>query len=220
VIARAVGLALVVAATVPARAGLAAADGDHRTQTAAVAAGTIAPPPPPSPPDEDAIAQVEESNLEWPRDGFRISLSVGPSMQVGFDISESSGSGVGFSLRLGTASGPRSAWILEAAATGYLAEDDAGQTRTNNSTLLAVGSQLHLAEAAWIRFGGGYTTFSRDTEETSVTDFRGVGAVAAAGYDVVRRGRFALSTELVILAAYYGSGYVGSGFFGLGVTGY
>jgi len=162
---------------------------------------------------------ASESNLEWPRSGFRISIAVGPALQVG-SIKESSGAGGGLSIRVGTASTPRLAWMLEAVSTAYLAEDNHTQVEVNRSALLVLGAQWHATEAVWVRGGLGFAQFTHPSEPDS-DPFGGVGASAGWGFDVLRRGTFALSAECAILGALYGSaGQVVSGFCGVGATAY
>ncbi len=179
--------------------------------------------PPPSPPDPAAAAQASEANLEAPgeRSGFRIGAALGPATQLGFGVDESSGAGFGVSLRVGTAASPRLAWMAEVVLTGYRAENDASKATTNTSSLTVLGGQLHLRESFWIRGGAGFATFARRTESGPANRvFAGVGVAGGAGFDVVRRGGFALSLEACATTAFYRGGTVIGGFGALGVMFY
>ncbi|MCE9580364.1 MAG: hypothetical protein K8W52_45015 [Deltaproteobacteria bacterium] len=181
------------------------------------------PPPPPSPPDPAAVEQASEANLDEPagRSGFRLGAALGPATQLGFGIDESSGVGFGVSLRIGTSASPRLAWMVELAFTGYRAENNLGQATTNTSSLTVLGAQLHVRDSFWLRGGAGFATFSRRTETGPANRvFAGVGAVGGAGFDVLRRGSFAVSLEACATAAFYGSGTVLGGFGALGVMFY
>lgn len=203
---RAAAVAVVLAAP-----GLAIADAPARRPLSPVR---------PSPPDSRAAAMSAESNLEWPRSGFRASAAIGPAMQIGVGIDDSSGKGGGISLRVGTASGPRLAWLLELASTGYAAENVDLEAKLNSSSLLTLGAQVHVTEAVWVRFGAGLATFVQRSE-TGQPEFAGVGSTFGAGYDVVRRGDLALSLELAALGAFYdGDSLVTSSVLALGVTYY
>ena len=157
------------------------------------------------------MAQAREANFEptTVRDGFAIGAALGPSMQLGFGISESSGTGGGFGLRLGTVGSPRWVWLLELAATAYRREDDTGKVRLNQSALLTFGGQLYLREALWLRGGLGFANFTRRTENLAAdSNFSGVGVTAAAGYDLYRDGGLAWSIEVLTLGAQYRDGTV------------
>ena len=177
------------------------------------------PPVKPSPPDRGAAAMAGEGNLEWPRSGFRAAFALGPSMQVGMGIEESSGPGGGLSIRVGTASGPRLAWTLEASGAGFLQRDGREDPKLNNNSLLAIGAQVHLTEALWVRFGGGLASFTSRSEDRA-DPLNGVGGVVGAGFDAVRRGNWALALELTVISAVYGDGAVTSSILGLGVAYY
>jgi hypothetical protein len=200
---------------------IAAATVGHAPATAIAGPRRPLPPVVPSPPDKRAAAISADSNFEWPRSGFRASVALGTAGQIGFGLEEASGAGGGFSLRLGTASGPRLAWLLELANTTYLAEDDLSKTQRNSSNLLVIGVQAHLTEVVWLRGGLGLARFTQPSEPTATNPPAGLGAVGGAGFDVVRRGSLALSVELALLSALYeGDQMVTGGFLGVGVTAY
>lgn len=203
-------IAIVVAAVAPAVA-------EQRPQRPPI------PAPPPSTPDGAAQAQAEEANVEAPHDraGFRIGAAIGPAMQLGFGVDESSGTGPGVSVRIGTAASPRFAWLLELAYTAYLAKNDAFQTTTNTSGLAVLGGQYHLRDSFWLRAGAGLAVFSRRTESGPRNrDFVGVGTVVGGGFDLLRRGGFALSIEVCGTSAIYPDGVILGGFGGLGAMFY
>jgi hypothetical protein len=179
------------------------------------------PPVVPSPPDRRAAAIAADGNFEWPRSGFRASVALGPSGQLGFGLEEASGAGAGFSLRLGTASGPRVAWLVEVANTTYLAEDASGTAQRNSSSILVLGAQIHVTEVLWLRGGAGLANFDQPSEPEAENPPRGWGATVGAGLDVVRRGDWAISAELAFLSALYDRDVVVTGaFLGAGVTHY
>jgi hypothetical protein len=179
------------------------------------------PPVAPSPPDERAAAIAADGNFEWPRSGFRASVALGPSGQLGFGLEEASGAGVGFSLRLGTASGPRVAWLVEVANTTYLAEDASGDPQRNTSSMVVLGAQIHATEVLWLRGGAGFANFDQPSEPEARNPPPGWGATVGAGLDLVRRGDWAISAELAFLTALYDRDIVVTGaFLGAGVTRY
>ncbi|HVV84137.1 MAG TPA: hypothetical protein VHE35_13775, partial [Kofleriaceae bacterium] len=196
------------------------ADGGPPAAAPRVAPDDDAPPPRP---DGRAVAQAREANFEPTsvREGFAIGASLGPSMQLGFSIDESSGTGGGFGVRLGTVGSPRWVWLLELAATVYRRTNDQGQVRLNQSALLTFGGQLYLRDATWVRGGVGFANFTRRTERTSADDsFSGVGFTAAAGYDLYRDGGLAWSLEVLGLGARYRAGTVLGGSLQVGLSWY
>jgi hypothetical protein len=185
--------------------------------------GADAGDPRPSPPDPRAVAQAREANFEplSVREGFAIGVALGPSMQLGFDVAEASGTGGGFGLRLGTVASPRWVWLVELAATVYRRRNDDGVLRLNQSALLTAGGQLYLREALWLRGGVGLASFTRrDENDRADETFYGVGSTAAAGYDLYHDGGLAWSIELLSLAARYRAGVVLGGSLQLGLSWY
>ncbi|MCL4226239.1 MAG: hypothetical protein KJZ91_17385 [Myxococcales bacterium] len=205
----------------------AAAPGAPRTAAAApAAAGTDdADDDRPIRPDPRAVAEAQEANLEPEsrRSGLALGVAVGPNMQVGFGIRESSGTGAGFALRFGTVASPRWVWLVELASTGYQQIDEDGKTRINSSTLLTLGGQLYLKDAFWLRGGGGLASFARRTRTDPGdrgTSFWGAGVIGAGGLDLLRRNSFALSLEVLATAARYRDGTVVAGSMQLGFSWY
>ena len=200
--------------------------------TASAGAAPAAPaadPPRPSPPDAGAAEQASDANFDpaTPHRGFLIGASIGPAMQLGFRVKDSSGTGPGLSLRIGTAATRRLSWLLEIASTGYRHEQSAptmvGDTpkpAVNSSALLAVGAQYYLRDVIWIRGGAGLATFTLRSGGADNQVFFGAGALGGAGFDVLRRGRFALSLELTMIGSRYADGFIGGGFTALGASWY
>ncbi len=211
-------------------AGDARADDDAVTAPGATTPTTPAAPPsataddpPPPRPDRRAVTQAREANFEplSVRDGFAIGASLGPSMQLGFGISESSGTGGSFGVRVGTVASPRWVWLLELAATVYRQEDDTGKVRLNQSGMLTVGGQLYLRPAIWVRGGVGFASFTRRTENLAADQtFNGLGTTAAVGFDLYQDGGLAWSLELLTLGARYRSGTVLGGSMQVGFSWY
>ena len=193
---------------------------------AGAAAADEAPPStetPPPRPDARAVSEAREANFEpvSVRDGFAIGAALGPSMQLGFGIDESSGTGGGFGLRVGTVASPRWVWLLELAATVYRHQEPGGAVRLNQSALLTFGGQLYLREAIWIRGGVGFASFTRRTENGAADDsFSGVGVTAATGFDLYHDGGLAWSLEVLSLGARYRDGTVLGGSMQLGLSWY
>ena len=193
---------------------------------AGVAAADEAAPPtetPPPRPDARAVAEAREANFEpvSVRDGFAFGAALGPSMQLGFGIDQSSGTGGGFGLRVGTVASPRWVWLLELAATVYRHQAPGGVVRLNQSALLTFGGQLYLREAIWIRGGVGFASFTRRTENVAADDsFSGVGVTAATGFDLYHDGGLAWSLEVLSLGARYRGGTVLGGSMQLGLSWY
>lgn len=201
------------AAATPAAAGAGAADADADDADRPIR------------PDPRAVAEAQEANLEPEsrRSGLALGVAVGPNMQVGFGIRESSGTGAGFALRFGTVASPRWVWLVELASTGYQQIDEDGKTRINSSTLLTLGGQLYLKDAFWLRGGGGLASFARRTRTDPGdrgTSFWGAGVIGAGGLDVLRRNSFALSLEVLATAARYRDGTVVAGSMQLGFSWY
>lgn len=161
-------------------------------------------------PDRRAVAQAREANFEPEsvREGFGVAAAVGPSMQLGFGINESSGTGGGFAVRVGTVASPRWIWLLELAGTVYQRQDDTGKTRVNQSAVVTVGGQLYLRDAVWVRGGVGFANFTRRTENLDRGNFSGLGLLGGVGYDLYQTGGLAWSIELVTLASRYRDGSV------------
>jgi len=198
---------------------LAAASAPAMASPATVAPAAVAP----SPPDPDAAEQAAEANLESPRSGFRIALALGASMQLAAGLKDGSGAAGGASLRVGTAIGPRLAWLFDVTSTGFLRENAATNITINRNAAITLGLQWHLADSLWVRGGAGLANFSRPSKEGTgdETLFTGYGAVAGGGYDVVRRGGLAVSAELSFVAGLYpGDGLIGAGLFGVGLGHY
>jgi hypothetical protein len=179
------------------------------------------PPVVPSPPDRRAADIAADSNFEWPRSGFRASVALGTAGQLGFGLEEASGAGLGFSLRVGTASGPRVAWLFEIANTTYLAEDVNRKVQRNSSSLVVLGAQVHATDVLWLRGGAGFANFEQPSEPEKDNPPPGWGATLGAGLDVVRRGDWAIAVELAFLSALYDRDIVVAGaFLGAGITHY
>jgi hypothetical protein len=141
-------------------------------------------------------------------------------MQLGYGISESSGTGPGFNLRLGTVASPRWIWLLEISTTAYRARDDSNRDRINQSAVITVGGQLYVNDAFWLRGGAGFATFSRRTEDTETAQFGGFGTLGSGGFDLLRRGGLAMSLEVMGSLALYRDGTVFGSALQLGVSWY
>ena len=224
-IARAAGLALAAVGLAAGAAHAGAPAGDAHAAEPSPAPG----PARPSPPDPGAAEQASDANFApaSPHRGFLIGAALGPAMQLGFGIADSSGTGPGFSLRIGTAATRRLSWLLEVANTGYLHDVmstppvDPPKRAANTSALLAVGGQYYLRDVVWVRAGVGLATFTlRSQPGTKNKVFFGAGALAGAGFDLLRRGRFALSLEFTVLGSRYREGFIGGGFSALGASFY
>jgi hypothetical protein len=180
--------------------------------------------PDPIKPDRRAVEEASEANLEPEsrRQGLAIGVAVGPSMQVGFDISESTGTGGSFAVRFGTVASPRWVWLLELATTAYRKDVPGGDPKINQSALFTLGGQLYVKEAFWLRGGGGPANFTRRTERAGETtaSFWGFGVIGAGGLDVMRRRSFAVSLEALTALARYRDGYVAGGTLQLGLSWY
>lgn len=169
--------------------------------------------PPAIDPDPRAVAEAREANLvpESVREGFAIGIALGGAMQLGYGISESSGTGPGFNLRLGTVASPWLIWLLEISTTAYVAEDDSGKRRVNQSAVATVGAQIYVNDAFWLRGGAGVATFTRRTEDRETARFDGFGMLGSGGVDLLRRGGLAMSLEAMgSLARYDGATVIGA----------
>ncbi len=158
---------------------------------------------PPIKPDPRAVQAAREANLEPEsvREGFAIGVAVGPAVQLAYGIGTATGSGAGFNLRLGTVASPRWVWLLELGTTAF----PHGGT-ANQSAVVTFGGQLYVREAFWLRGGGGFSSFTRRAGDTETEQFGGLGALGAAGFDVLRRRGLAVSAEGTATMALYRGG--------------
>jgi hypothetical protein len=180
------------------------------------------PVPPPSPPDPSAIEQASDANFDEdaPHHGFRIEGAVGPADQLAFGIEQSSGRGPGASLRLGAAATRNVALLFSIDFTSYLSQVANKPVELNSSVVLSLGPQIYVRDAIWLRFGFGFGSYQRRTDSSSAPEklYAGPAGQVGAGYDVVRRDRFALSVQFTLLGAIYRDGFIGGGIFGVGIA--
>jgi len=179
--------------------------------------------PPPSPPDPAATEQAADANFDEdaPHHGFIIAFSIGPADQLGFGtITHASGAGFGASFRLGAQATRRIGLLFAIDSTNYVEQIDNNPSGINTSQVFSLGPRVTIRDALWLRAGVGAASFQRRATSGSTPErvFTGPGGTVAAGIDVVRRGRFALSVELTLIGSIYREGFVGGGFMGLGVA--
>jgi len=138
-----------------------------------------------------------------------IAVALGPSGYFGVgDIADARGGGGMFILRLGTKATETMQFLIEFDAGTFT--DDIGQLDglvENQHRVTAIGVQYYPAEVVWVRGGLGIADFKRaaDTEMLAeALNERGLGFMTGVGYDVFRRGTFALDVELNLTGGIYG----------------
>ena len=187
------------------------------------------PPYKPGKPDPAAVKAGEESNLvsNAPRSGFAFAGALGPALQIGVNIDEKgvTGTGGGFSFRLGRVANPDTIIWLEVCGTVFPDQfDEIGPSGTpvtktayNQSGLLTLGGQTYVASSLWLRAGAGLASFTSrtagETRRDTVVGYGG-GVVGGAGLDFLRRRSVALGLELLTTGAIYRDGLI----FGVGFT--
>jgi hypothetical protein len=162
---------------------------------------------------------AEESH----REGFLAGFSLGPAGFFGSrGLSEVGGVGGSGSLRVGTALGPDSMWVLELDTGGYLLESLSGDVAINYQlSQLALGMQWYEREVLWLKAGAGLATGARrKVGSTSLDRASGVAGVFAAGYDMARWGSLVLDAQVAVHLSIFGQGAVTQGNLGVGLTWY
>ncbi len=170
-------------------------------------------------PDARARDQAAEANLEPERmrEGLAIGVSLGPSMQVGFDIEEASAVGGSLDLRIGTSATDRLAWFVDLLVTGTGRKTDSSKNTLNQNSSLTLGGQLFILQAVHLRAGAGLASLALRSDERTKN---GLGLLGGGGIDFLRRGRLALSADLTFTFSVYGDGAVGAFAGQLGATWY
>jgi hypothetical protein len=162
------------------------------------------------------------------RGGFAIGFALGPSLFLGAgDLESKKGVGGDFNLRVGTSATPTLLWQLELQAGGYLVdlEDGAGTDRIFNShATLTLGGQLYLRESLWLRAGAGVASFHEQEgpsgAEREGTRRDGLAVAAGGGYDLFRRGIFAVDIELFTSGAMFDGAFLGHSSLQVGLVWY
>jgi hypothetical protein len=145
---------------------------------------------------------------EFERDGFMLSVAIGPGAYFGSgDLGILDGGGGMFSLRFGTRATANMQWLLEL-DSGAFADDVGGLSDINNvHTLQLLGLQWYMREVVWFRYGIGRAAFNqRKNRMEELEDgiaLVGLGQMVSLGYDVFRRGSFAFDIELTVTSALY-----------------
>jgi hypothetical protein len=162
------------------------------------------------------------------RDGFAIGFAIGPSLFLGSgELDSKKGVGGDLNLRVGTSATPRLLWQLEFQGGGYLVDltNEAGTRKVFNShATLTLGGQFYLREVLWLRAGLGVASFreqeGRNGPELEGTQRNGMAVTAGGGYDLFRRGVFALDLEVVASGAALEGGFIGHSALLLGLVWY
>lgn len=163
------------------------------------------------------------------REGFAVGVAIGPSLFVGTGgLDEKKGVGGDLNLRVGTSATPSFLWQLELQGGGYLVEltSEAGTEKVYNAHVtLTLGGQLYVREVLWLRAGLGGASFveqegsSRGAEREG-TRREGMAITAGGGYDLFRRGLFALDLEVVTSGAVLEGAFIGHSAILLGLAWY
>lgn len=151
------------------------------------------------------------------REGFAAGFAVGPALFVGTGgLDAKEGVGGDLNLRVGTSASPAFLWQLELQGGGYLVDikDEQGTERIFNShATLTLGGQLYVRQSLWLRAGLGVASFheqeGRNGPVREGTRQNGLAVLAGGGYDLVRRGIFALDLELVTSGAVFNGAFMG-----------
>lgn len=180
------------------------------TRSAAVAAALIAALAAPA-----ARADAGPAEARFRREGFAVGVALGPNLVAGAPTTEGGlAAAGGLSLRVGTVSDERLSWVLQldSAAHAVQFEDAASgetTTRPNTLSLLTLGAQYYLREVLWLRAGVGLAGFVEQTGIDESERHGGLGVSAGGGYDLFRRGIFALDLEALATMAVVGGEPVG-----------
>jgi hypothetical protein len=166
-----------------------------------------------------AAAETYASDEARPRrGGFAIGFAVGPSLFLGTGALEAKkGVGGDLNLRVGTSATPNFLWQLELQGGGYPVDrrtpDGAIDRIFNSHATLTLGGQLYVREVLWLRAGVGFGSFreleGRNGDELPGTRREGIAMTAGGGYDLFRRGIFALDLELVTSGAVLEGTFIG-----------
>lgn len=152
------------------------------------------------------------------REGFAIGFAIGPSLFLGAaELDSKKGVGGDLNIRIGTSATPNFLWQLELQGGGYLVDltTEAGTDKIFNShATLTLGGQYYVREVLWLRGGIGGATFrelegSSRGEEREGTRRDGPAVTLGGGYDIFRRGSFALDIEVVASGAMLEGGFIG-----------
>ena len=162
------------------------------------------------------------------RAGFAVGIAVGPSLFLGTGgLDAKKGVGGDLNLRVGTTATPNFLWQLELQGGGYLVEltSEAGtDTIFNSHATLTLGGQYYVREALWLRAGLGFASFreleGRNGPEREGTRVEGLAVIAGGGYDLFRRGIFALDLEVVTSGAVFDGAFIGHSSLLLGLVWY
>jgi hypothetical protein len=162
------------------------------------------------------------------RGGFAIGFGLGPSLFLGAgDLDSKKGVGGDLNIRVGTSASPSFLWQLELQGGGYLVEltSEAGtETIFNSHATLTLGGQVYVREALWLRGGLGVASFheqeGRNGPELEGTRRNGLAMTAGGGYDLFRRGIFALDLEVVTSGAVFDGAFIGHSAMLLGLMWY
>jgi hypothetical protein len=176
------------------------------------------PPYQPGPPDSVAVAAGEDANLEpeGGRSGFTLTAAVGPAILAGIKKDRATGTGAGFTFRIGRVADRNNVVTLELAGVVYPREYEttAGTERRINQSIIGTwGMQRWVSPAFWVRGGAGLATFTLRTKNVvDETETRyGGAAVVGAGVDLGRWRSITVGIELMLQGAVYRDGAVFGG---------
>ena len=178
----------------------------------------------------DAAADPYGGGASAPRrEGFAVGVSIGPAVfRGGGEFDRIQGVGGGGQIRVGTTAADNWLWLVEAETSGYLVniEDESGTDSTYNFlTTLTLGAQWYVRDALWLRGGVGVARFGEregraDGPIDQASRRGGAAFTGGAGYDLFRRGIFAVDFGGQLSVAAFGDGPIGRMTFHLGVNWY
>ena len=197
---------------------------------ALVAAAATAHADPPAAPADLAAVEAGDANLESTahRHGVTFAFSLGGGVLLGFGIKDSVGRGGAGSFRLGHVATPRTVISLEVAVTAALHRPAStttmpGALETNTNAELLLGAQYYVNPSLWVRGAGGLGVYQGRRVVVSTVDLGDVtligGAVLfGAGVDLARFKWAVLGVEFSTSAMINSDGVLVSAGAGLGFT--
>jgi len=186
------------------------------------------PPYVPGPPDKAAVAAGEDANLEAAggRTGIVVAAALGPAILIGISVDHATGTGAGFSFRVGRVANRWTVINLELCGVVFprtvthldAMNNEVSERRINQTGFATIGAQTWVAPTFWLRAAAGVSVFTSRSEGVQFDQTKstiGGGVVAGAGVDLVRRRSVSLALELLLNSSYYRSGVVLGGGLGL-----
>lgn len=141
----------------------------------------------------NAAAQRGGSAVE--REGFLFGFSIGGG-SISCEDCDGSASGPTLDLHIGTMVGEKMAVMFDGSGIAVSEEDDYGDKINETYTVDTIALQYWVADRVWVKGGIGvaYTRWSCPDCADAYTN-TGLGLMAAAGVELVQKGKFALDIQ-------------------------